>query len=227
MQNMKKEKKRQQHMDVVVSTLCNKVITTNNFKESEHFKEPSAVAPGISAQPKPGDLIEISRDFYQHWALHSGEGKVIHKVPPSEHADAGVSSVKSVRHNKAIVKKEKLQDVVGSDDYRIHNVLDKQHPPLPIPHILQKAETLVGMVVPYKLLTDNCEHFVKGLRNGVPQSQQVRKAAAASVAVIAVVCCCICFALYFKRQSKVYSLLGFISLLLFLFVVFFLVFTIA
>ncbi|XP_016396274.1 HRAS-like suppressor 3 [Sinocyclocheilus rhinocerous] len=217
MQNIKIEKNRR-------STLCNKVITTNNFKESEHFKEPSAVAPGISAQLKPGDLIEIFRIFYRHWVMYFGDGKVIHKAPPSEHADAGVSSVKSVRHNKAIVKKEKLLDVVGSDDYRIHNVLDKQHPPLPIPHILQKAERLVGKVVPYKLLTHNCEHFVTGLRNGVQQSQQVHKAA---VAVFAAVCCCICFALYFKRQSKVYTLLGCFFLFLSLFVVFYLVFTIA
>uniref|UniRef100_A0A672K7E9 HRAS-like suppressor 3 n=1 Tax=Sinocyclocheilus grahami TaxID=75366 RepID=A0A672K7E9_SINGR len=120
--------------------------------------------------PKPGDLIEIPRPSYQHWAICSEEGNVIHIVPPSENADAGVSSVKSVLHNKAIVKKEKLLDVVGTDDYRIHNVLDKQHAPLPISHILQKAESLVGMVVPYNVLTDNCEHFVTGLRNGVQQS---------------------------------------------------------
>ncbi|XP_016119125.1 HRAS-like suppressor 3, partial [Sinocyclocheilus grahami] len=181
-------------------------------------------------EPKPGDLIEIPRPSYQHWAICSEEGNVIHIVPPSENADAGVSSVKSVLHNKAIVKKEKLLDVVGTDDYRIHNVLDKQHAPLPISHILQKAESLVGMVVPYNVLTDNCEHFVTGLRNGVQQSQQVHKAAATaatSVAVIAIVCCAICFALSFKKQSKVYTLLGFISIVVFLLAVFYLAFTIA
>uniref|UniRef100_A0A672K7W1 HRAS-like suppressor 3 n=1 Tax=Sinocyclocheilus grahami TaxID=75366 RepID=A0A672K7W1_SINGR len=151
----------------------------------------------LAVEPKPGDLIEIPRPSYQHWAICSEEGNVIHIVPPSENADAGVSSVKSVLHNKAIVKKEKLLDVVGTDDYRIHNVLDKQHAPLPISHILQKAESLVGMVVPYNVLTDNCEHFVTGLRNGVQQSH------------------------------KVYTLLGFISIVVFLLAVFYLAFTIA
>lgn len=92
----------------------------------------------------------------------------------AEHADAGVSSVKSVVHSEATVKKEKLQDVVGNNKYHTHNVLDKQCPPLYTPDILQKAENLVGKVLPYNLETHNCEHFVTGLRYGTPQSQQVQ-----------------------------------------------------
>uniref|UniRef100_A0A672LV01 Retinoic acid receptor responder 3 n=1 Tax=Sinocyclocheilus grahami TaxID=75366 RepID=A0A672LV01_SINGR len=120
--------------------------------------------------PKPGDLIEISRPSGQHGAICSGEGYVIHIVPLCELYIYACSK----HGDKAIVKKEKLLDVVGTDDYRIHNVLDKQHAPLPISHILQKAESLVGMVVPYNVLTHNCKHFVTGLRNGVQQSQQVQ-----------------------------------------------------
>ncbi len=92
----------------------------------------------------------------------------------AEHADAGVSRFKSVCHNKAIVKKEKLQDVVGSDEYRIHNVLYKEYQPLHISQILQNAESLVGKVLRYNLLTHNCEHFVTLLRYGAPQSKQVQ-----------------------------------------------------
>ncbi|XP_058608538.1 phospholipase A and acyltransferase 4-like [Onychostoma macrolepis] len=131
---------------------------------------------GVSAEdkePKPADLIEIFRGGYQHWAIYVGDGNVIHLVPPSEHADVGVSRVKSVLHDEATVKKEQLQDVVGSDKYRIHNLLDEQHEPRPIQDILLDADSLVGKTRPYNLFTHNCEHFVTLLRYGTPQSQQV------------------------------------------------------
>lgn len=127
-------------------------------------------------EPKPGDLIEISRGLYEHWAIYVGDGYVIHLVLLSEHADAGVSSVKSVLHNKAEVKKEKLKDVVGEDQYRIHNLLDEQFEPHPTEDILRDAGSLVGNILQYNVFTRNCEHFVTLLRYGKPQSQQVRKA---------------------------------------------------
>ncbi|RXN15575.1 collagen alpha-1(XIV) chain-like protein [Labeo rohita] len=81
--------------------------------------------------------------------MGAGDGDVIHVVPPSEYANAGVSSVKSVLHKKATVKKEKLEDVVGNNEYRINNLLDKQHQPRPIPDIIQNAESYVGKTLPY------------------------------------------------------------------------------
>lgn len=92
----------------------------------------------------------------------------------AEHANAGVSRVKSVLHKTATVKKEKIQDVVGNDEYHINNILDEKYQPLPTPDILQKAENLVGETLPYALLRRNCEHFVTELRYGTPQSQQVQ-----------------------------------------------------
>ncbi|RXN15574.1 HRAS-like suppressor 3 [Labeo rohita] len=106
--------------------------------------------------------------------MGAGDGDVIHVVPPSEYANAGVSSVKSVLHKKATVKKEKLEDVVGNNEYRINNLLDKQHQPRPIPDIIQNAESYVGKTLPYGLLTRNCEHFVTKLRYGKGQSRQVQ-----------------------------------------------------
>jgi len=34
---------------------------------------------------KAGDLIEIFRKAYSHWALYVGNGYVIHLTPPSEY----------------------------------------------------------------------------------------------------------------------------------------------
>uniref|UniRef100_A0A8C1VB73 LRAT domain-containing protein n=1 Tax=Cyprinus carpio TaxID=7962 RepID=A0A8C1VB73_CYPCA len=125
-------------------------------------------------EPKSGDLIEISRGLYEHWAIYIGDGYVIHLVLLSEHADAGVNSVKSVLHNKAEVKKGKLKDVVGEDQYRIHNLLDEQFEPHPTEDILRDAGSLVGNILQYNVFTRNCEHFVTLLRYGKPQSQQVQ-----------------------------------------------------
>uniref|UniRef100_A0A673H4Y4 HRAS-like suppressor 3 n=1 Tax=Sinocyclocheilus rhinocerous TaxID=307959 RepID=A0A673H4Y4_9TELE len=36
-------------------------------------------------KPEPGDLIEIFRGTYQHWAIYVGEGYVIHLAPPCEY----------------------------------------------------------------------------------------------------------------------------------------------
>lgn len=35
-------------------------------------------------KPQPGDLIEIFRGTYQHWAIYVGDGFVIHLAPPCE-----------------------------------------------------------------------------------------------------------------------------------------------
>ncbi|KAI2644469.1 Phospholipase A and acyltransferase 1 [Labeo rohita] len=98
-----------------------------------------------------------------------------------------VSSVKSVLHSKATVKKEKLKKVVQNNEYRINNLLDKQHQPRPIPDILENAESYVGKTLPYDLFTCNCEHFVTKLRYGKGQSKQVQKVVAIAAAVAAAV----------------------------------------
>lgn len=35
-------------------------------------------------EPRPGDMIEISHQFYCTWALYVGEGDVIHLAPPGK-----------------------------------------------------------------------------------------------------------------------------------------------
>uniref|UniRef100_A0A673H474 LRAT domain-containing protein n=1 Tax=Sinocyclocheilus rhinocerous TaxID=307959 RepID=A0A673H474_9TELE len=59
------------------------------------------------------DLNEIFTGSYQHWAIYVGEGYVIHLAPPSEHAQAGASSMMSVMHKKATMKKEELYEVLS------------------------------------------------------------------------------------------------------------------
>ncbi|XDV52306.1 hypothetical protein PO909_021049, partial [Leuciscus waleckii] len=96
-------------------------------------------------KPAPGDLIEIFRSGYQHWAIYVGDGYVIHLAPPSEFAQAGSYSAMSVLCDRAIVKKEELYVVVGNDNYRVNNLLDEKYEPRPIEDILRDAQRLLGL----------------------------------------------------------------------------------
>ncbi|XP_016087755.1 HRAS-like suppressor 3 [Sinocyclocheilus grahami] len=137
-------------------------------------------------KPKRGDLIEIFRGSYQHWAIYVGEGYVIHLAPPSEHAQAGAYSVMSVLYDKATVKKEKLYEVAGNDEYCINNLLDEKYETRPVREILRDAHRFLGQELSYSVFRWNCEHFVTWLRYGKPQSLQVRDAVETVAAVATV-----------------------------------------
>lgn len=128
-------------------------------------------------QPQLGDLIEIDRGYYQHWAIYVGNGDVVHLAPECEVAGAGLSSIRSVAADCAMVKKEPLRRVVGSDKYKINNKYDTRFPPLPVDEIICRAKAEVGTVMSYSVLGQNCEHFVTGLRYGTAVSDQVRDGA--------------------------------------------------
>ncbi|XP_012721609.2 phospholipase A and acyltransferase 3 [Fundulus heteroclitus] len=127
-------------------------------------------------KPQPGDLIEIFRGSYQHWAVYVGEDYVVHLAAPSEVAGAGSSSVMSVLTEKALVKKELLWDVVGTDKWEINNGLDDKYKPRPPHVIVREACDMVGLELPYCVFRKNCEHFVNELRYGKAESRQVQKA---------------------------------------------------
>uniref|UniRef100_UPI004038A5A1 phospholipase A and acyltransferase 2-like n=1 Tax=Callospermophilus lateralis TaxID=76772 RepID=UPI004038A5A1 len=123
--------------------------------------------------PEPGDLIEIFRGAFEHWAVYVGEGYVVHLTSPSEAEGPSVSGLGSVLGNRAIVKKELLSVVAGVDTYRVNNKNDGKYEPLPPDEIVQQAEKMVGKYVPFSVTNNNCEHFANKLRYGVSRSDQV------------------------------------------------------
>lgn len=144
--------------------------------------------------PRPGDLIEIHRGAYEHWAIYVGQNEVVHLIPPTHEESDALGLLNLVRYldsSSAVVKCEKIWDVVGPHHYHVNNHLDHQYSPRHRSAIVRDAHALVGRVLPYSVAGYNCEHFVTDLRYGKPQSRQVRNAAVAiggaAVAGVAVV----------------------------------------
>ncbi|XP_008509386.2 phospholipase A and acyltransferase 4-like isoform X2 [Equus przewalskii] len=123
-------------------------------------------------EPEPGDLIEIFRIGYEHWAIYVGGGDVIHLAPPSEYPGAGSSSIFSILSSRAVVKQEPLRDVAGGCRYRVNNYLDHKYRPQPVNKIIGAAKEMVGEEIEYSVLSRNCEHFVTNLRYGAASSRQ-------------------------------------------------------
>uniref|UniRef100_A0A3B3UMV7 LRAT domain-containing protein n=1 Tax=Poecilia latipinna TaxID=48699 RepID=A0A3B3UMV7_9TELE len=127
-------------------------------------------------KPKPGDLIEIFRVGYKHWAIYIGSGFVVHLVVNGLGSSSSCSL--PAPGEMGVVMKEKLEDVVGGDRWRINNYLDKKHKPQQIYTIVKQAVGFIGTRLPYNLVSSNCEHFATDLRYGKSTSLQVVKAGA-------------------------------------------------
>lgn len=101
--------------------------------------------------------------------MYSGHSSLL----PAEYAGAGSSSMMSLVGDRALVKKEQLWDVVGTDEWKINNSLDDKYEPRPTRVIVREACELVGRELPYSVFSLNCEHFVNELRYGKAESPQV------------------------------------------------------
>uniref|UniRef100_A0A3Q2T5W4 LRAT domain-containing protein n=1 Tax=Fundulus heteroclitus TaxID=8078 RepID=A0A3Q2T5W4_FUNHE len=130
-------------------------------------------------EPKPGDLIEIFRNGYQHWAMYVGKGYVVHLLGPCGESTTNrcyrsllSSSTINLPIGKNNVLKQKLLKVVSSDKWRINNLQDHEKQPRPAEIILREANKLVGAVQLYNVVEYNCEHFATELRYGNAESQQ-------------------------------------------------------
>ncbi|XP_036933081.1 phospholipase A and acyltransferase 4-like isoform X3 [Acanthopagrus latus] len=141
--------------------------------------------------PEPGDLIEIFRGGYQHWAVYVGDGYVVHVTSPpgADVRRAASNTLTSVPTKKAMVRREKLREVVGDNKWRINNILDKKYKPRSPDIIVKEALRQVDNLMEYSVISENCEHFATKLRYGKPVSRQVHEAeqAAAATGIIAAV----------------------------------------
>uniref|UniRef100_A0A3B5PPE4 LRAT domain-containing protein n=2 Tax=Xiphophorus TaxID=8082 RepID=A0A3B5PPE4_XIPMA len=117
-------------------------------------------------EPKPGDLIEIFRNVYEHWAVYVGDGYVVHLLGPD-----GESSPNWLGKNNIL--KQKLLEVVSSDEWHINNNMDQEKQPRPAHVIVEQANKLVGTTRSYNVVDYNCEHFATELRYGVEDALKI------------------------------------------------------
>lgn len=75
--------------------------------------------------------------------------------------------------NKAMVKRERVWDVLIDSKVKINNDKDRKCQPLEPIKIVEEAISKVGEIG-YNLLWDNCEHFAAYCRYGIKWSEQVR-----------------------------------------------------
>ncbi|XP_032403912.1 phospholipase A and acyltransferase 4-like [Xiphophorus hellerii] len=141
---------------------------------------------------KPGDLIEILGGVYHHWAVFIGGDEVVHLIPSTHRGGDLLEVLAFLESSDATVRRQRIWEVVGSNRFRVNNLLDDEYQPLDPSTIVGNAVKTVGQERPYNVATHNSEHFVTELRYGKPESRQVQTAAviggvaAAGVAVAVV-----------------------------------------
>ena len=120
-------------------------------------------------EAEAGDLIEIDRTLYSHWAVYVADGEVIHVT--------GFGSDISVHDDDVVVLKAPLLEVAGKSLVRVNNkevhAKTQGLTALPSDVILANATRHLGEKVYYNFLTQNCEHYVTEWRYGVKWSDQV------------------------------------------------------
>lgn len=111
-----------------------------------------------------GDLLEIDRKLYSHWAVFVGNSEVVH-LPES-------------RQGSALVARCSLQAVAQDGRVRGNNkqlaARERELTEFPDAEVVKRALDSVGTRVPYNIVTSNGEHFVTKLKYGVGWSDQAR-----------------------------------------------------
>ncbi|KAF5925968.1 hypothetical protein HPG69_016004 [Diceros bicornis minor] len=131
-------------------------------------------------KPKPGDLIQVFQVGYEHWAIYVGGGDVIHLAPkqtvsliPCVYPRAGSSSTFFIRSTRAVVKQERLQDVVAGCHYRVNNYLDHAYTPQPVKKVIRSVKEKIGEEVVYCVRHKDCKHFFTYVRYGTVCGRQL------------------------------------------------------
>ncbi|KAK3583608.1 hypothetical protein CHS0354_039430 [Potamilus streckersoni] len=125
-----------------------------------------------------GDMVEIPRGRYSHWAVYVGRGKVIHlagdpNAPSKTNANAlHIFSISGVQFDKAWVREDDLIDVAGNSKAQKNNNKDKKATPSNPKTIVERARSKLGQIG-YNVLWRNCEYFASWCRYGDGWSQQV------------------------------------------------------
>jgi len=128
-----------------------------------------------------GDLIEIKRNIYNHWAVYVGCNEVVHLTVDNPQTAVGfslmVSHVDGVNTGK--IKIEPLTYVCSRTLFRVNNKApspeaeaNKRTNAETVKYALEMTETKKD--TNYQLLKGNCEHFAKECRFGSEYAESLQ-----------------------------------------------------
>lgn len=150
---------------------------------------------------QPGDLIEIDRGTYNHWAMFANKSDngthwCFHVTTIDGDFDKKGALMSSARNAAAGIIKHKLKDILEDNDSkkpsqaRINNKTEeakrKKCAPRPIKEVIEHLETLKDKPVGYHLAESNCEHYVTNWKYGATWSRQVEVVKTSTITAIAV-----------------------------------------
>ncbi|CAC5424346.1 PLA2G16 [Mytilus coruscus] len=136
-----------------------------------------------------GDLLEIDRGAYCHWAVYIGNNEVVHVAGidgPVASDPSHSFSVSGVLFDKAEVKRENVFDVLGTSKCTINNSKDRGNKCFTPKEVVKRALSMIGPLK-YNVLWSNCEHFASWCRNGEAISKQADNLLTAGMVVGTVV----------------------------------------
>ncbi len=104
-------------------------------------------------------IIKIDMGTYWHWALESN------------YLYGGRPTLISNTRRNGNVQEEQWDQVVNGRPYKRIAIATKE----PAHQIINRARSAIG-TTRYRLLSYNCEHFIRDLITGAAESRQVQKA---------------------------------------------------
>lgn len=171
---------------------------------------------------KPGDLIEIDRGTYNHWAMFSNKSEngtywCFHVTAAGGDFEKKGAMMSSVGNAAACIKKHKLKDIIEDNDpknpslARINNKIEeakrKKCVPRTIERVIENLEKLKDKTVGYNLTASNCEHYVTNWKYGEAWSRQVEVVETTST-ITAIVVAATAFGMLiysiFRRCTQIY-----------------------
>lgn len=126
-----------------------------------------------------GDLLEIDRGLYNHWAVYIGNYEVVHLtgVRGTERIDqrnqGNFFIISGIEYKKAAAKREHVSNVVMDSDFRVNNDTCKKCRVRPVEEIKETALAFTELTyIEYHVLRRNCEHFATYCRYDMAFSKQ-------------------------------------------------------
>lgn len=132
-----------------------------------------------------GDLLEINRGLYNHWAVYIGGHEVVHLTGLNKRRNQNDNRgnffiISGIKYDTAAVRRESVWNVVRGSRVRVNNDTCRGCPVRQVGDIIMTAlEYAEQGEIRYHILRNNCEHFATFCRYQIAFSRQSEAAISA------------------------------------------------